>query len=417
MLTSPSQPSKSQPDVSQPDMSPGRAPRFGAWPGGWRDSVTTRSAAVGAGLVSAFIALRLIVTHGASGFVVAGTNFATPSSGLRIFHGGGYDGQFVYRLAHDPFTHTPTAFGISFDNVSYRQQRIATSFLAHLVDMVPGISTAWAVLIVNALALVLAGVAATHLCADLGRSWRWAPLLAVPACMPVSLGRDLNEPVAWAAILVAILAVRRGRWVAVPAALTVAVLARETSLIVVFAFGLYGLYLLLRRRTEAWRYLAAVTVPLVVEATWQIHLSHVWGGRIPLLQGTGNNTSAGPFLGVAQSFFNGFGDPGLKAKGLAAVYLVDRLVLLALLIAVAVQVGRRRQPLWSAETIAWGGAALLALSLHDWARDVQFLRAAYESWGLSVLILLGARGRAVNAVLLGAGLVTVGTMALYVTRV
>jgi hypothetical protein len=168
-------------------------------------------AATSAALVAVFVSIRSIVTHGVSGFPLAAPPATTPGTpGLRVFSDG-YDGQFVYRLALDPFTRVATAHGITLDNPAYRQQRIATALLAHLLAGIPGVSTALAIVLVNSVAVVIAIVAARYLTADTARPLMFAVILAVPACLPISLGRDLTEPVAWAGVLVALLIARRAQ--------------------------------------------------------------------------------------------------------------------------------------------------------------------------------------------------------------
>ena len=59
----------------------------------------------GIGLLVAFLTIRLIRTGGPGGFPVAGAPGTSPLSAPQLHHyRSGYDGQFVYRLALDPFT-------------------------------------------------------------------------------------------------------------------------------------------------------------------------------------------------------------------------------------------------------------------------------------------------------------------------
>jgi hypothetical protein len=60
-------------------------------------------------------------------FVVAGDAFCQPQlvpKGFLVNEGDGYDGQFYYRLALDPFTKARFGYGIALDDAPYRQQRI-----------------------------------------------------------------------------------------------------------------------------------------------------------------------------------------------------------------------------------------------------------------------------------------------------
>jgi len=67
--------------------------------------------------------------------------------------------------------------------------------------------------------------------------------------------------------------------------------------------------------------------------------------------------------------------------------------------------------------VAWLLAVGLAVSVRRWINDVQFLRATYESWALSVLVLVSSTDRRARLVLAGAGSVTLGVAAMYVALV
>src|ERR1700681_870422 len=70
-------------------------------------------------------------------FIMAGhvyTHRPQLPRGLLLVPSAGYDGQFYYRLALDPFNWHATAFGISMDQ-SYRYTRIGYPILAWLVSL------------------------------------------------------------------------------------------------------------------------------------------------------------------------------------------------------------------------------------------------------------------------------------------
>jgi len=383
-------------------------------------------------LLGGFLAARLAL-GGIGGFVLAGGDFVDPARApaeLSVDPGGGYDGQFVYRLALDPLTTAWTGNGITFDAAGYRQQRIATAALAWLLALLPGISTGVALLTVNALAVLAAAWFGMRLAADAGRHPAWGLAVGLPAFLPLSVGRDLTEPLAWAAILAGLWCARRGRWPAAAAALTVAVLARETSLLVVAGLGAAAAYDLLRRRSPvpapraggrggasravpAGRRRAAVrlgwlTVPVAVALAWQAWLWQVWGSPA-FGRGPGNNLAGVPVLGVLETVLTGVpaGSVGLSTDPLVRLaWGAERVALLALICYAAVTLARRASRTTPGEQVAWALAVLLALSLRGWSYDVQFLRAAAEATGLSLLVALGSPGRAGRLVLAGGALVT-----------
>jgi len=394
------------------------APRPGPMPG--------RVVGLVAALVAGFVAIRLQVGS-VGGFVLAGGDFVDPATApaeLTITPGGGYDGQFVYRLALDPLTTVESAYGIRFDAPGYRQQRIATAALAWLVALLPGVSTGVALITVNALAVLAAAWFGVRLAVDAGRHPAWGAVVGLPAFLPISLGRDLTEPLAWAGVLAGLWCARRRRWPAAAAALTVAVLARETSLLVVAGLALVELPGLLhsagtRRRAGApgpatrtpdavravrperradvggLGRLAWLATPAAAALAWQAWLWQAWGSPA-FGRGPGNNLAGVPGLGVLDTLLTGTpaSSAGLSTEPLVRLaWGVERVALLALIGYAAVALARGWSRTGTGERVAWALAVLLALSLRGWAYDVQFLRAAAEATGLSLLVALGDRGR------------------------
>ena len=153
----------------------------------------------------------------------------------------GYDGQFYYRLALNPLTHQVTAFHITLDNPPYRQQRVGLPATAWAVREVFRAPTSVALVLVNVLALVVVGWAGATWARQYGRSTWWGVAVAASPALVMALARDLTEPLATAALIVGLLSWTRGRrWVA-SVAFTVAVLCRETVLVVLLGMGVWCL--------------------------------------------------------------------------------------------------------------------------------------------------------------------------------
>ena len=123
-------------------------------------------------------------------FIASGTRYSHPALMFpRIAHvkGKGYDGQFYYRFAFDPFNWHVTAYGITIDH-PYRYTRIGYSVVAWLLS-----GGGHGRLLPLALAGVnLAGVAAMAwlggvLARQSGRHALWGLLFAayfLPGCLP-----------------------------------------------------------------------------------------------------------------------------------------------------------------------------------------------------------------------------------------
>jgi hypothetical protein len=146
--------------------------------------------------------------------------------------GSGYDGQFGAQLAVSPDPASPEVQG-ALDNPAYRSRRILLPWVAHLL----GGGDPWATLRVFALENVLAWLLAAFLV------WRWVDdlpgdhaLATWLACM-LSLGvldsvrLSLTDLAGLLLILIAVGLVRSGRAWAAAAALALAGLAREASVL------------------------------------------------------------------------------------------------------------------------------------------------------------------------------------------
>jgi hypothetical protein len=236
-------------------------------------------------------------------------------------------------------------------------------------------------------ALTVAAAFAVRLAVALGRQPLTGLVLAVPAGMPISLGRHLTEPVAWAAILAGLWYARQRRWPATAAAFTVAVLARETSLVEDAGLAAAQLWRLLSgdprrdRRALAW-----LAVPAATAVAWQLALLQVWG-VLPVRSGGPTNFGGLPVLGVLDTLAAGVPGPGV----LTVVVTAERVGVLALFGYAAWALATHRAAVSGGEAAAWALSVLMAVALAGWTSDVQFLRAANEGIGLSVLVALSDR--------------------------
>ena len=378
-------------------------------------------------LATLLLAAKVVTGGGLSAPVLAGDAFVGPDRprDLAVVHEGstGYDGQFVYRLALDPFTTEPTAHGITLDNPPYRQQRIGLPLAAHAVSRA-GVPVSLAILLVNAAALALAGWAGAVLARRRGRHALWGVLVALSPGVVVAATRDLTEPLQVGLLLAGLVAWTGERTPARLAAavglFTAATFTRETSLAVLFGLGLHETWRLLRgpargpardrARIDALARAALLLVPVAAVVAWQLHLAGVWG-ELPI-RATDGDVGL-PFLNTAQTFLAGGGDwaDWTSAAALQAhASVVERVLLAALLACTALTLRRGSAP--GGLKAGWVVAALLALST-GWTRDVAFLRAANEAIVLAIVVLLGVRRRGADVALAGTACVSVFVGAVY----
>ena len=221
----------------------------------WRGRLNRPAAA---GLIAlagwtVFVVARLLVwAHGQlSLFIAAGTTYAHQAQLFpKIYHvhGKGYDGQFYYRFAFNPFDWRPTAYGITVDH-PYRYTRIGYSVVAWLLSggghgrLLP-----LALAVVNLLCVAAMAWLGAVFARDGGRHALWGLLFAAYFGLVVSVGRDTSEPLADACLLGSLLAYRRARYLVATALLSYAVFTNEPVLVLPVALALTRLGRIARRR-------------------------------------------------------------------------------------------------------------------------------------------------------------------------
>jgi len=252
-------------------------------------------------LTAAFVVLRWSVAcgHRLSCFVAAGTEFTKPARatrGLPVRPGPGYDGQFYYRLALDPFDLSRSAFGIRFDTLS-RVERIGYPFIAWLLAAGRHQDVPLTLVLTNVLAAAALGLAGGILAISAGRHAMWG--LVFPGYWGYlwTLGRDLTELTAAAFFLFALAALVRRAPVWSGFALLGAVLCKETTLVFVLALAVWSIW---QRRHERQRRVeradAVFAIPLLGALAWQLALRSLIGST-PVLHSGQANLGA-PFVGL-----------------------------------------------------------------------------------------------------------------------
>jgi hypothetical protein len=377
-----------------------------------------------------FILVRLLTFNGdVTRFVIAGAAFIPPSAGapvgLSVALGStGYDGQFYYLLALNPFSAQPALAGAHFDLPTYRAQRILYPLLVWALSLGGRPSLVPALLvIVNLAAIVALGAVAAMFARRLGMASLWGGLVAFYPGLLVSLACDLGEPLALACALGSLLCASRRRWGWAALLLSLAKLARETTALIALALIVASA---LSRLTpnhaprvpalrlipyEQWRGGAlAGLVSLGVALSWQVVLLWRWGSVGALAAG-GNNIGI-PLAGLFASLVLW---ATLARPAVQIVLYASAGYLLGLAEMVRRVVTRWRQ-MPGYIVLAWGlyTALALMLSVNVWDLNWNFLRAASEMGMLSLLLLLTAPLRLRRAALiatLGLWIVTFATVA------
>lgn len=324
------------------------------------------------------------------------------SVGVPVVPGRGYDGEFYYRLALDPLAWGHWAFGIALDAV-YRIDRIGYPALAWLVagGHHPFVPTT--LVLVNVVALGMLGGFGAALARDAGRHPLWGLVFAGYWGLLWSLSRDLTEVVTAAAVVGGLLALRRDRPLLAAFALTVAVLSRESVLVLLGALCLARLILWAKALVGARPPRLALpdksgrTGPSTLDLAWALPLL-VFGawegavyariGTLPLTASRGSNVGA-PFVGFAR----GFAHYLHLLPSWAALLWFGELTLLVIF-GLTAALSYRSTEAFLHERLAWIGYGLLTIALAPgiWLGDVGF-RSLVEFYVFSWLLLICSRRR------------------------
>ncbi len=184
-----------------------------------------------------FVVLRWLdaAHHMLGRFVLAGSLYAhrgrTPK-GLPIRAGSGYDGQFYYRLALDPFNLARTSFGIQLDTLS-RVERMAYPFLAWVISQGHSADVPLALVAVNIFAAGMLGLAGGLLARSAGRHALWGLVFAGYWGYLWTLGRDLTELTTAALVIFGLAALLRNAPFWAGLAFLGAIVSKETAVLLV----------------------------------------------------------------------------------------------------------------------------------------------------------------------------------------
>jgi hypothetical protein len=346
-------------------------------------------------LLATFINLRLAHNGGDIGiFVVAGTKFVDQGQlpvHVPVVTSDGYDGQFFFRLALDPFTSSDTANGIRLDNPPWRQQRIVYPLIVWLLSLGHPALVPWLLVLVNYSGLCVLALLGAFYSRAVGQAAGWGLVFPLYPGFLISLSRDLAEIVELCFVVAALLAARRRRPLLTAVALSLAVLTRESAVLVLV--GLAVDHVVDRQRGRVPRLpIPALVAPALVLAIWQAVLVMRWG-QLPALTGSGDPGAGDigpPFAGVAA-----FGISLARLDTSDQVRWLLELVFLAVFV-VAVLLSVRSSTAARPEGVAWlaylGLASLFTTMV--WVEDIAFMRILSELYVLGAMVLIGSRASA-----------------------
>lgn len=332
-----------------------------------------------------------------SAYVTAGSMFCDPQrvpAGLKVEEGAGYDGQFFYRFALDPFTSKITDFGVTLEKPAYRHQRILYPLLVWVVSLggSPALVPLMMVL-VNFFGLCVIGWLAGSYAQALGCHALWGLSLPLYPGLLMTLTRDLAEVVSISLLLGSLLLLKRNKHVFASLLICLALLARETILLIavgamlVYAFEAWSG----RKRTIKWYYFFS---PFAVFMVWQTTLFYNWGA-FPISGGGGS--IGAPFAG-----FVGFLLEAAKCQThQMCVWFVELVFLIAFAALVIYCLRSTAAPRYVVSGWLLYFALNASLTRDIWIEDWGFLRALSEFYVLGALAITGAGAKSRAALIVG----------------
>ena len=324
-----------------------------------------------------------------SRFILIGQHFAHPAQlppGMPLRLAYGYDGQFFYRLAVNPFDFSHTAYGVTVDR-AYRFMRDGYPMLTWLVSAGQQALVPWMLVVVNAAALTaLAGLGAV-IARQGGRHAAWGLLLAGYFGLVTSLSRDTAEPVAVAFLVAGLLAVRARRPVLAGSLLAFAALTRETAMVAVGALAVVRVIGLIRSRQRPGRQDIAWALPAAVFAAWQV-LVYAVIGTFPLLADGGRNAGA-PFIAPLEAFKTNLSSIDWSSYNSADLWLAEMAVLLLFAGAALLSLRTSRAPVHERLALILFLFEICLVTPDTWSSRSADLRSFVEVYVMAVIVLLG----------------------------
>ena len=287
-----------------------------------------------------------------------------------------------------------------FEPFEYRAQRIAYPALAWAAS---GGGTEnglpWALLAVNVAFALLATAAAAAWLRSHGRSGWLAIAIGLAPGVLMTILRDLTDVVGLAAALVALWAWAGRRAGLAAIAMAVAVLARE-SLLILPAVLAYDAWRRRRAGEEATHPALLVLPALVCFAAWQGYATWRFGGEIPWTTAPSNLWQA-PGAGLAQALPDLLDQPASEVAWDLAYLALGA----AAVVAAVVVVLRDRGP----EALFCAGQAAIVVLLGEvfWIDHWSFTRVTVPLFAALLLAGVVARSRAAIAIACAAATLTV----------
>jgi hypothetical protein len=334
-------------------------------------------------------------------FIMSGRNNKVSHPALmfpKISHvpSTGYDGQFYYRFALNPFNWNTTAYGITVDH-NYRYTRIGFSVVAWIVSLGGHARLLPTVLVV--LNLIFVGVMAwlgAKIARESGRHALWGLLFVAYFGLVISVGRDTSEPLADACMLGGLLAYRRARYVLAALLVGYGVFTNEPILVLAVAIAVTRLYQFWRKRARPGKPDLIWVLPGAVYVALQLAEKLVVKGKSGGIADASSNLTL-PFKAIVPGVYRDIKDLSWTHLGMYDYNLIEFIALAVIVVAGFLVIRSSAAALH--EKVAFAGFVLVEMVIASgqfWDSTFGDGRTYIDAFLMAVVILLAAPVGAVS---------------------
>jgi len=299
-------------------------------------------------------------------------------------HSFGYDGQFYFRMALDPFPSKQKDFGIQIDSPPYRLQRWLYPITVHILSFSRAELIPMVMVLVNYAALCSIGWLAGGLARSFNKHAFYGLLIILAPGFLLSFSRNLTEPMEVCLLLAGLYQLKKNSMPKACLFFTLAVLAKETALMISIAGLTFSFYKWIRKRRPPFPFYV-FGVPVIIYVTEQLVLYSQWKA-LPVISGPGLGL---PFR-YAPEIFQLLSSFDTKTQ---YIFLVE----LALFIPIAICFGftvlaSKAGPVEKLSFIFYG-ILLTMLNKAVWPADFAFFRASIDFYILGAILLTASSSR------------------------
>jgi len=331
-----------------------------------------------------------------SRFILIGQNFGHPAQlppGMPLRAKTGYDGQFYYRLAINPLNFHQTAYGVTIDQ-AYRFMRIGYPLVTWFISFGQSSLVPYMLVAVNVAAIGALGYIGGRLAVQGGRHAAWGLLLPGYFGLVTSLCRDTAEPVAAAAMLAGLLAIRGRRRRLAAAFLAFGVLTRETVMVLVAAIAIVRVVGFLRGRYRPGRDDIVWALPAAVFVVWEL-LVFLFTASLPMLTDGGRNAGT-PFIAPFDALRSNLHHIDWHSYNAIDVWLAEVAVLLVFAVAALCTLRTSRALAHEKLALVLFLIEICVVTPTTWNSVSADLRSFVEVYLMAVVVLLGRPRRPIR---------------------